>query len=189
MRIIAGDGAHVPSMNERRIVIIGFMGSGKTTVAEALAQRLGCAMIDLDSFITKQEGRTPAEIIEHDGEAAFREIETLQLRHLLEKTDPRVIALGGGSWTMKINREMITRYQGLTVWLDAPFELCWQRIQGISVNGDRVRPLAPDRESARQLYERRRASYGLAAFKVNLGGNEDADMVAAKIQTWIESLG
>lgn len=173
--------------NSKRIIITGFMGCGKTTVAEALANRLGCDMIDLDSFITKHESRTPAEIIEHDGEAAFRDIETRQLLHLLEKTDARVIALGGGAWTIETNRELIMRYDGLTVWLDAPFELCWQRIQGIPVSGDRVRPLAPDRESARELYERRRASYELAAFKVNLGGPEDVDMVAAQIQTWIES--
>ncbi|HEY3024915.1 MAG TPA: shikimate kinase [Pyrinomonadaceae bacterium] len=172
----------------RRIIITGFMGSGKTTVAEALANRLGCHMIDLDSFITRHESRTPAEIIEHDGEAAFRDIETVHLRHLLEKTDAQVIALGGGTWTFETNRELVTRFPGLTVWLDAPFELCWHRIQGTSVSGKRVRPLAPDRESARQLYERRRASYELAAFKVELGGNEDADIVAAQIQTWIESL-
>ena len=173
--------------NSNRIIITGFMGCGKTTVAEALASRLGFDMIDLDSFITKQEGRTPAEIIEQDGEAAFRDIETRQLRHLLEKTDARVIALGGGAWTIETNRELVTRSCGLTVWLDAPFELCWQRIQGLSVSGARVRPLAPDRESALELDERRRASYELAAFKVNLGGPEDVDAVATRIQTWIES--
>ena len=164
------------------------MGSGKTTVAQALANRLGCDMIDLDSFITKHESRTPGEIIEQDGEAAFRDIETRQLCHLLEEPDARVIALGGGTWTIETNRELVTRSGGLTVWLDAPFELCWQRIQAISVSGGRVRPLAPDRESARGLYERRRASYELATFKVNLDGNEHADMVAAQIQTRIESL-
>src|SRR6266516_2155795 len=174
--------------NSRRIIITGFMGSGKTTVAQALANRLGCDMIDLDSFITKHESRTPAEIIEQDGEAAFRDIETRQLRHLLKKTDARVIALGGGTWTIETNRELVTRSRGLTVWLNASFELCWQRIQAISVSGGRVRPLAPDRESARGLYEQRRASYELATFKVKLGGNEDAGMVAAQIQTWIESL-
>lgn len=173
--------------NSTRIIITGFMGCGKTTVAEALANRLNCDMIDLDSFITKHEGRTPAEIIEQDGEAAFRDIETRQLRHLLEKSDARVIALGGGTWTVDTNRELVTRSRGLTVWLDAPFELCWQRIQGIPAGGGRVRPLAPDRESARELHELRRADYELATFKVDLGGNEDADMVAAQIQTRIES--
>jgi len=174
--------------NSKRIIITGFMGCGKTTVGEALANRLNCDMIDLDSFITKHESRTPAEIIEQDGEAAFRDIETRRLRHLLEKTDARVIALGGGTWTIETNQELVTRSGGLTVWLDAPFELCWQRIQAISISGGRVRPLAPDREFARGLYERRRASYELAAFKVNLDGNEDADTVAAQIQTRIESM-
>jgi len=132
----------------RRIVIIGFMGSGKTTVAQALAQRLGCEMIDLDSFITESEGRSPAGIIEEDGESAFREIETRALREVLEKTTHQVIALGGGAWTIAANRALTTAHDCLSVWLDAPFELCWQRIQS---GGNTVRPLAPDRESALAL--------------------------------------
>src|SRR5437016_7712022 len=151
-------------MKDRRIVIVGFMGCGKTTVARALAQRLGCEMIDLDSFITEREGRTPAEIIEEDGEPAFREIETHTLREALERDDARVIALGGGAWTVAANRALVAQHDCLSVWLDAPFELCWKRI---TANPRTIRPLAPNRETAQELHRSRQASYLLAELRVD----------------------
>lgn len=149
---------------ERRIVIVGFMGCGKTTVAEELARRLGCGMIDLDSFIAEREGRSPAEIIKQDAEPAFRAIETRALQAVLENDAARVIALGGGAWTIQANRTLAEEYDCLSVWLDAPFELCWQRIAS---SGNTIRPLAPNRESAQTLYESRRASYELAELHVD----------------------
>lgn len=148
----------------RRIVIVGFMGCGKTTVAKALARQLGCDSIDLDSFITERGGRSPAEIIEQDGEAVFREIETRALRDALETSATRVIALGGGAWSIEANRALVAEHDCLSVWLDAPFELCWQRI---TENAKTIRPLAPDRESALRLHESRRASYLLAKLHVD----------------------
>src|SRR5262245_22645389 len=115
-------------MNDRRIVILGFMGCGKTTVAGAIARQLNCKMIDLDYFITEREQRPPAVIIEQDNEPSFRELETLALREVLQDRDVRVIALGGGTWTIPTNRTLIALHDCLSVWLDAPFELCWKRI-------------------------------------------------------------
>jgi len=149
---------------DRRIVIVGFMGCGKTTVAQTLARELGCGMIDLDSFITERGGRSPAEIIEHEGELSFREIETRALDDVLEKGDARVIALGGGAWTIAANRALIAQHGCSSVWLDAPFELCWERI---TANPKTIRPLAPNRERARKLHESRRVSYVLAQLRVD----------------------
>src|SRR5213075_514766 len=143
----------------RRIVILGFMACGKTTVGQALARQLRCDFVDLDSQITKSKGRSPAQIIETDGEAAFREFETLVLRDVLQKQEASVIALGGGTWTIPANRTLVALHDSLTVWLDVPFELCWQRIIG---SGDTIRPLAPDHTTAKKLYEIRQPSYQLA---------------------------
>jgi shikimate kinase len=162
-------------MKDRRIIIVGFMGSGKTTVAKALARRLECDMIDLDSFIEEREGRSPAEIIEQDGEVAFRPIETRALHEALKRKDARVIALGGGAWTIEANRAMVRKHECLSVWLDAPFELCWQRI--IS-SANTIRPMAPDRESAQLLYESRRPTYELAELRVNADGEPLATMAS-----------
>ena len=76
------------------IIITGFMGAGKTTVARALARVLNCNALDLDLLITEKEKRSPKEIIEQDGEAAFREVETRNLRQALSRGSDRVIALG-----------------------------------------------------------------------------------------------
>lgn len=168
-------------MTDRRIVIVGFMGCGKTTVAEALAQQLGCAMIDLDSFITDREGHTPAEIIVQDSEPSFREIETRALKVVLEENAARVIALGGGAWMIEANRALVAQHDCLSVWLDAPFELCWERIQSSGT----IRPLAPDRASARMLYESRRASYELAALRIEASEDHLPLLVAGEIEDWI----
>jgi len=164
------------------IIITGFMGSGKTTLAQALARTLNCPAIDLDQFITEREGRTPKEIIEQDGESAFREVETRLLRHVLEEGLVRVIALGGGAWTLQGNRDLIAQHNGFTVWLDVPFELCWRRI---TVAGS-DRPLAQSEEQARSLYAERRPLYELAALRVTAevhkSVNESASAIAEALQ-------
>jgi shikimate kinase len=163
----------------RRIVIVGFMGCGKTTVARALARQLDCGMTDLDSFIAEREGRSPAEIIEQDGESVFRQIETDALREVLEKKKVRVIALGGGAWTIAANRALITQNNCLSIWLDAPFELCWKRI----VSSEPVRPLAQDRESSRKLYDARRASYQHARSRIEASLRKPVADIVAEIQS------
>jgi len=167
--------------NSHPIIVTGFMGSGKTTVAQALSRVLGCNMLDLDRFITEQVGRTPREIIEQDGEPAFRKIETRFLSEVLARGAARVIALGGGAWTTLENRALIEEHHGQAVWLDAPFELCWQRI---AASGSE-RPLARDREQARNLYQSRRAVYQLAALRVETSETfsdvETASRIAAAL--------
>src|SRR5947208_15902070 len=85
---------------DRRIVILGFMACGKTTVAKELARALDASFIDLDSFIADREGRSPARIIPADGEPSFRQTETAVLNEVLTQTDARIIALGGGTFTV-----------------------------------------------------------------------------------------
>ncbi len=164
-------------MMDRRIVIVGFMGCGKTTVAKALAERLSCAMIDLDSFITDREGHTPAEIIAQDSEPSFREIETQALKAMLEENQARVIALGGGAWTIAANRALVAQHDCLSVWLDAPFELCWERIAAGAV----TRPMAPDQERAQELFASRLASYELAALRVDASPDDSLSQIAEQI--------
>ncbi len=159
------------------IAITGFMGSGKSTVARALALRLDSEMIDLDAEILKQEGRSARQIIEEQGEPTFREIETRVLRDVLQNNATGVIALGGGAWTMPGNRELVSSAGGVSVWLDAPFNLCWQRI----VSSDDGRPLAPNKHTERGRYTERRAAYATANLHVAATANKTADGVALEI--------
>jgi shikimate kinase len=158
------------------------MGCGKTMVAEALARRLGCAVVDLDSIIADREGRSPAEIIVQDGEPQFREIETRALKVVLEENAARVIALGGGAWMIEANRALVARHDCLSVWLDAPFELCWERIQASETN----RPMAPDRKSAQALYDSRRPAYGLAEIRIDSRETKGLDEIAIALETYLQ---
>src|SRR2546423_5395671 len=161
----------------RRIIILGFMACGKTTVARELARQLDCDYVDLDSFITERHGRSPAEIIPQDGEGQFRELETLALRDVLQNKDARVIALGGGTWTIPANRTLVALHDCETVWLDVPFEVCWNRI----VAGATARPLAPDRETASSRYESRRADHGLANRRIAVTESDSVQGIAAQV--------
>jgi shikimate kinase len=164
-------GSDTLNMN-RRIVILGFMACGKTTVANEVARALNCRVVDLDSFITERQQRSPAEIITHDGEAAFREVETLALRDVLQDKQAQVIALGGGTWTTPANRTLIALYDCLTVWLDVPFETCWKRI----TSGDVARPMAPDRKAAENRFNARRPDYQLAEKQISVDEHSATDL-------------
>lgn len=165
-----------------RIVIIGFMGCGKTTVAKALAARLGCGMLDLDAIIAAQQTMSVPELIKDRGESGFRDAETAALQVVLDRQTPRIIALGGGAWTLERNRDLVNKRRCLTVWLDAPYDLCWQRISAQSV----PRPLAPEEPAARKLYGERHPLYALANIRVGVTEKTSADDLAAEIAGAIE---
>ena len=164
------------------IVITGFMGAGKTTAAVALAERLKCRALDLDELITEREGRTAQMIIDEEGEPRFRELETEALREAL-RTDACVIALGGGTWTIERNRTLVAEHACHTVWLDAPFELCWERIE----SSVQTRPLARERGQAQRLYHERRAHYSQGSVRLKVEDWMSARQIAEAI-VWMLSL-
>lgn len=158
------------------IVITGFMGCGKSRVARELASRRNTAMVDLDRWITTRVGRSPAQIITEDGERAFREIETNALRKLLKCGEVDVIALGGGAWIEKVNRDLIDEYGCTSIWLDTPFEICWERIAA----SEEDRPLGRTREDAQARYDLRKPIYKLAM--IHVSSEEPADNLVAHIE-------
>ena len=166
------------------IVITGFMGCGKSKVARELAGRLDVPMIDLDDRITASEGRTPAQLITEAGEPAFRAIETNTLRELLQTSKASVIALGGGAWIERTNRDLIDRYGCISVWLDAPFAVCWERISA-SLDD---RPLGKTIEQAEARYNLRKPIYSLARIHIPMTGSESVDQLGLDLYDKIRSL-
>lgn len=167
------------------IAITGFMGAGKTTVAAALAARLGRDVIDLDDALTHVHDRTPQEIIDIDGEEHFRELETKILATILTQNSNSVIALGGGTGTLARNRELLASSGAVTIWLDAPFELCWQRIK----TGGESRPLARTREAAKSRFEERLQDYQTADMRIEVTANEGPDEIAERIAVLLKERG
>ena len=104
------------------------MGVGKSSVARHLASVLQCERIDLDARIERSTGRSIAEIINSDGEPAYRLIETANLAEALDGSNARILSLGGGTWTIPCNRELIFSKGLVTVWLESSFEHCWANI-------------------------------------------------------------
>lgn len=167
--------------SNQRIVLTGFMGVGKSTVARHLAFILGCEKVDLDALIEESEQRTIAEIVNSDGETRFREIETENLREILGSSKAKIVALGGGAWTIKANRELIKQHHFITVWLESTFEHCWRNIR----LSKRERPLAKNKRQTHKLFEDREKVYCLADWhfivKPDLTSFEIAKKIAEEV--------
>lgn len=106
----------------RPVVLVGMMGSGKSTVGRRLASRLGRPFLDTDDELVRRSGRTVREWFESEGEAAFRSAEGALLAELLAAPGPAVLASGGGVVLAEANRAAL-RDHALVVWLraGAPF--------------------------------------------------------------------
>lgn len=161
------------------LYLVGFMGAGKSTVGSALADELGWPFIDVDAEIEKREGISISELFANRGEAAFRDIETEEIRkcvHAVQSGVPSVIALGGGAFTQPRNWDLLEN-NGVTIWLDCPFDIVCQRL-----DGDRTRPLAEDRVRFARLFEDRRPLYGRADFRVPIAAEEIGAIVQRILQ-------
>jgi shikimate kinase len=108
------------------LFLIGYRGTGKTTVAELLSAELGWPWLDADTEIERRAGKSIAEIFADGGEPAFRDRETSELVELC-RSARQVLALGGGIIIRQQNRDMLKRC-GKTVWLSAKPETLWRRI-------------------------------------------------------------
>jgi shikimate kinase/3-dehydroquinate synthase len=144
----------------RAIVLIGFMGAGKSTAAAELARMLGVRPLDSDKLLEERFGHTIAEEFERHGEAVFRGVEEQLVCELLENAGraghQTVIALGGGSvLSERVQRALESH---LTVLLDIDADLAWERI-GAANDGAGERPLARDPEAFRVLFAERRGLY------------------------------
>lgn len=160
-------------MTTDKIYLVGFMAAGKTTVARALAVRLGWRAEDVDELIEARERRPVADIFARQGEAYFRSVEREILRLLLPIRHA-VIATGGGTFMDIENRNAIN-LDGFSVWLDVPFDTVLTRIPA-----DGRRPLAADRAQMERLFSVRQAVYAQAHLHVNAGA-APAEEIAEQI--------
>jgi shikimate kinase len=165
------------------VFLVGFMGAGKTSVGQALGQRLNWIFEDLDDRIERVQGRTVREIFRDSGEQAFRQAEHVVLQEMLEELRAgavKVIALGGGAFVQPGNADLLKRSGVTAVFLDAPVEELWQRCcKRASVYGSE-RPLLRSLDQFRALYESRRRDYAKASLKIETG-SRTVEAIAAEI--------
>jgi shikimate kinase/3-dehydroquinate synthase len=144
----------------RRIVLVGFMGTGKSIVGRAIAERLNWTFRDMDAWIEQRSGCTIAQMFRDKGEPYFREQE-LRVAQEVGKLEDHVIAAGGGAFAQPQTREAL-RDGAATVWLRCDIDVVLRRIAG-----DASRPLASDRERMQALLAEREPSYRMADLMVD----------------------
>lgn len=169
-----------------RIILIGFMGSGKSTVGVSLAEKTGLPLTDTDQWIVNREGADITQIFKEQGEAAFRLMETNCLTQLLQADTGRIISAGGGIPVREENQALI-RQLGTAVYLyTAPEEICRR------LREDRSRPLLQGDDPAekiRQLWEERESDYRRCADIIIDTGHKEPSVIAGEIirKVWGES--
>lgn len=148
----------------KNVVLIGFMGSGKTVVGKQLAKQLNRSFVDTDNLIEQHLGQKITEIFKDKGEHYFRDVESQTINEVIERDD-QVISCGGGAILRNENVEHL-KDRGVLVYLKAPFEVLYDRIKG-STTRPLLRHDEPEKK-ARQLWEARQKVYeGIADLSVD----------------------
>ena len=142
--------------NEKNLVLIGFMGSGKTSVGLKLSYKLKMPVEDTDKLIERREGKSIRQIFEEEGEEVFRKKETELLGELADRQGRVIYSVGGGTPVREENRKLL-RQLGTVVYLQISPETVYERLRG-----DTTRPLLQCEnplEKIRELIESRKEAY------------------------------
>ena len=145
------------------VILIGYRGSGKSTVGPLLAERLGLLFVDTDKQIADHAGKPITQIFEAEGEDTFRKHEREVIAEVC-KREPHVIAVGGGA-VLDDENISIMRQAGAIVWLTASASTLWKRIAADSKSQDQRPDLSPDGglTEVHKLLDARRRRYRAVA--------------------------
>jgi shikimate kinase len=160
-----------------KIYLVGFMASGKTTLAKSLARRLDWPSVDIDDLIEAREHAPIAEIFARRGEPYFRTCERAVLFEQIG-TPHAVVATGGGTFADPTNRAAINA-DGVSIWLDVPLD---RIIARLPVDGRR--PLAADRAELERLFNQRRSAYQQAHVHLD-ASRAGIDALCEQVMDWL----
>ena len=165
------------------IILIGFMGCGKSTIGVKLSYRLRRPMLDTDKLIEKEEGRTISEIFETDGEEYFRNLETECIKKLISTVHSQIISVGGGLPMREVNHALLKEL-GMVVYLRAEAETIYGRVKH-----DKTRPLLQcdnPKEKIKTLMKQRAAVYESASDVIVDVDNKDFDTILDEIVKYLQ---
>ena len=163
---------------KNNIILIGFMGSGKSSVGEALAKSLNYQFLDSDKLIEEKAGSTISQIFEQYGEEYFRNMETKTLQDMQSKLDNTVLSTGGGMPLREENAKLL-RQLGLVVYLQASTDTVIKRLKN-----DKSRPLLKGDDLAGKvdkLLAARTPVYEKTAHKIIVTDNKTINQIVADI--------
>jgi shikimate kinase len=171
------------------LLLIGYRGTGKSTVGRLVAESLGLAFTDADAELEKRAGRSIREIFATDGEQAFRDLEAVVVAELCQRNN-MVVALGGGAVLRAENRAVIRSRGKRTVWLKAPPAVLFERIAADASTAQRRPNLttAGGLAEVESLLAARTPYYEECAdFTVDTEG-KTAEQVAAEVVSLVRSV-
>lgn len=161
------------------VVLVGLMGTGKSTVGRRIAHTLGWEFLDTDDEVTRVSGRSVRQIFETDGEEVFRQLEHNALVIALKHPTPMIIAGAGGIVLREDNRELI-KSAAHVVWLNAPLDVLVERVGQRAAKGDGHRPLIDGNPAERlqKLYNEREDLYReVSSIEINVEGLQIPEVI------------
>jgi len=168
-----------PTSPAPHLVLVGLMGTGKSTVGRRIAHKLGWEFLDTDDEITRTTGRTVRQIFEAEGEEYFRQLEHEVLVAAWQLSTPHVIAGAGGIILRADNREILKSAQHV-IWLNAPLPILLERIGQRAAKGDGHRPLIDGNPAERlqKLYVERESLYReVSSVEIDVEGLQVQDVI------------
>lgn len=173
----------VVELLKRPIVLVGMMGTGKTTIGDYLARSLSLPFVDVDKLIEEQEKTTITEIFKAQGEEAFRQKEQEVITRVLTG-DVAVISVGGGAFVQLDVRKAV-KQSGYSIWLDVDVDTLCLRVKGQGnrplLNGGNIR------QSLQDILEKRREFYKQADMFVSIIGNESVEQSCERVMKQLYS--
>ncbi len=166
----------------KNLILIGFMGAGKTTLGRALAKELSIPFLDTDDMIEEQQQKKISAIFAESGEPYFRDLETQALRQLLERPQGMIVAVGGGLPVREENRELLKKL-GTVAYLEATIDTLEARLRG-----DTARPKLQGgdlRGRIAELMRARRAVYEEAADVRICTDKRDRKEIIEEMKTYV----
>lgn len=164
-----------------KVVLLGYMASGKTTIGKKLADKLCLPFLDLDRYIESKEGKTVSDLFATKGEIYFRKVESLYLEELLGSPQEFVLSLGGGTPCYSGNMDKILASDAISVYLKGSIQTLVERVL---LNKEK-RPLVANIADqdlpefiGKHLFERRN-DYERAAIKINIDNNPKEGIIDA----------
>lgn len=166
------------------LILVGYRGSGKTTVGELLAKRLGWHFVDTDALISRKAGKSIPEIFATEGEDGFRKRER-EACDQLRKSKNQVIAFGGGTIVDPESRAIVKRV-GKVVWLRAPAAVLWRRIQADAARGVKRPNLTPvgGLDEVEAVLRQREPIYETAAAHIVDTTTDSPEQIAEALEMW-----
>ena len=172
-----------PPQSKNKIYLTGFMGVAKTSVGRCLAEKLDVGFYDLDELTEKKLGQTVAKIFEEHGEAVFRDWESTALSEVSGRSEPLVVALGGGTLLRHDNGAKIEA-TGIRVHLKASWVVLLERLK----NQKRLRPLLNGKmelDQLRLLWDKRKEQYEKCEIEYLTDGQSVDEVAAGLFSQWV----